>query len=237
MCYFITWNGKQAPIPRKKKKSTKKRYRSTSFRKVFEIHHRRTQKKKKKKRAPEGLAVIVEDADKWGLLSKVFPPTLKFFSLFHCSSSSRCALRYNVGCIASLLALWSAFTATCSRGWTIMNMQPFQSYWRFEITGARASCICERRASLSKLILRSKSAIVRNTSPKNEQHRSSATLIRPNIHPKAENLTGSKGWFTRIVRMNIYTRVLRSFLSRKNFSNPTFKSELLYQKSCLVEKS
>lgn len=36
----------------------------------------------RKKRASEGLAVIYEDADKWGLLSKVFPPTqLSTFSL------------------------------------------------------------------------------------------------------------------------------------------------------------
>ena len=36
--------------------------------------------------------------------------------------------------LASSLALECFYRRTCSRGWAIMNMQPFQSYWRFEIT-------------------------------------------------------------------------------------------------------
>lgn len=189
MCYFITWNSKQTPIPRKKKKIDVKYRRNDIDRRAFEKFSKSIIDDRKK-RASEGLACkstktqTNEGSSRRCSLRPnsqlfLFVPLLFFLTM-----------RYNVGCIASLLALSSAFTATCSRGWTIMNMQPFQSYWRFEITGARASCICERRASLSKLFLRSKSAIVRDTSPKNEQHRAD-----PSEYLSSVNLTGSKGWF------------------------------------------
>lgn len=91
MCYFITWNSKQTSIPRKKKKSTlnieetisidelSKSFRNPSSTIEKNEHPKaygRNLRRRRQMRAP--LEGVPSD------------PTLNFFSLFHCSSSSRC---------------------------------------------------------------------------------------------------------------------------------------------------
>lgn len=102
----------------KRKQDSKKKKSNRAFEKFSNC--RGSQKKKILK----GLAVIVDKIKAPRRCSRI----LKFVPLLFFPT-----MRYNVRC-SQARSLSSAFTATCSRGWAIMNMQPFQSYWRFEIT-------------------------------------------------------------------------------------------------------